>query len=175
MIPELERTPGIYLVGFMGCGKTTIGRLLAAKLGWAFVDIDDDIEARAETSISAIFESRGEAEFRKLEAAAIAARVALIERGQPTVVALGGGAFVSQANYEMVSANGVSVWLDCPLEILERRVARATHRPLARDPEKFAALYESRLGAYRRADFRIEIPGDDPQPVLERILSLSIF
>ena len=93
MILRLKRTPGIYLVGFMACGKTTIGRLLAGELGWHFVDIDDDIEARAKTSISAIFDTLGEAEFRKLEAAAIGDRVRLIERGKPTVVALGGGAF----------------------------------------------------------------------------------
>ena len=175
MILRLKRTPGIYLVGFMACGKTTIGRLLAGELGWHFVDIDDDIEARAKTSISAIFDTLGEAEFRKLEAAAIGDRVRLIERGKPTVVALGGGAFAQHANYALVTANGVSIWLDCPLEILRQRVAKETHRPLARDPAKFAELYEARRPSYQSADFRIEIAGDDPQPVLDQIRDLPMF
>lgn len=175
MILRLKRTPGIYLVGFMACGKTTVGRLLAEALGWHFVDIDDDIEARAKTSISSIFDTLGEAEFRRQEAAAIGDRVRLIERGKPTIVALGGGAFAQQANHALVSANGVSIWLHCPLEILRRRVAKETHRPLARDPAKFAELYEARLPSYQRADFRIEIDGDDPQPVLAQILNLPMF
>jgi len=175
MLLKLKRTPGIFLVGFMACGKTTVGKMLAGELGWRFIDIDDDIEAAAGCSINEIFGQKGEAEFRRVEHAAILSRVHSIESGHPTVVALGGGAFVQRNNFELVSANGVSIWLDCPLELLQRRVAQATHRPLARDPEKFAALYESRLEGYGRADFRLEISGDDPQPVLAGILKLPIF
>ncbi len=175
MILRLKRTPGIYLVGFMGCGKTTVGRLLAQELGWSFADIDDDIEAMAQCSINDIFDQRGEAEFRRLEHEAIAARVRLVERGVPSVIALGGGAFSQPESYKLVSANGISIWLDCPLELLKKRVAQGSNRPLARDPRQFAELYLKRREAYARADFRIEVGGDDPQPVVEEILHLPIF
>ena len=89
----LKRTPGIYLVGFMASGKTTIGALLAERLGWKFVDMDQDIEARQGDSIAAIFEKSGEQEFRRIETEAIRAHVRDIERGEATVVAMGGGAF----------------------------------------------------------------------------------
>jgi shikimate kinase len=175
MILKLKRTPGIYLVGFMGCGKTTVGRRLAGVLGWTFVDIDDDIEASAQRSISEIFDTLGEPEFRRLEAAAIADRVHMVEQGHPMVLSLGGGAFAQQANYEMLAPNGVSIWLDCPFEIIRQRLAKESHRPLARDPKKLKDLYEARLEAYGRADFRIEVIVDDPQPAVEQILHLPIF
>ena len=87
MILKLKRTPGIYLVGFMACGKTTVGGGLAWELGWSFADIDEDIETVQGITIAQIFETRGEAEFRRIEAAAIQERVRSIERGRPTVVA----------------------------------------------------------------------------------------
>jgi shikimate kinase len=175
MILRLKRTPGIYLVGFMACGKTTVGKLLAEELGWHFVDIDDDIVAAAGCEISEIFDQRGEAEFRQLEHQAITARVGKIERGNPTVIALGGGAFAQERNYELVSANGISVWIDSPLEMLRKRVAQDETRPLARDPEKFSNLFESRREAYSRADFRIEVCDEDPERILAEILKLPIF
>ena len=175
MILKLKQTPGIYLVGFMGSGKSTIGRLLADRLGWHFVDLDADIEAAAGMRISEIFDTRGEAEFRRIEQEAMRQRVRAIERGWPCVVALGGGAIVAPENYEMVADNGVMVWLDCPLETVQRRVASATHRPLARDPEEFARLYEARREAYARADYRIAIEGDDPMAAVEAVLHLPLF
>lgn len=175
MILKLKRTPGIFLVGFMACGKSTIGRLLADTLGWSFADIDEDIERQARRSISDIFEIQGEEAFRRLEREAIAARVLRIEGGQPTVVALGGGAFARPENYELVAANGVSIWLDCPLEVLLRRIIGDTARPLARDLERFKQLYEARLPAYRRADFRVAITGNDPLVAVNEILKLPIF
>ena len=92
MILKLKRTPGIYLVGFMGSGKTTIGRHLADELGWSFADLDADIEAEQGTTIAQIFDTRGEDEFRRIETAAIQKRVRMIEKGRPMVLALGGGA-----------------------------------------------------------------------------------
>ncbi|MCL4402712.1 MAG: shikimate kinase [Acidobacteria bacterium] len=172
---RLKRTPGIYLVGFMGSGKTTIGRLVAERLGWQFVDVDDDIEQREGTSISSIFETRGEAAFRRLETEAIRARVCAIECGIPTVMALGGGAFVEEANYQLLENNGISVWLDCPLELARQRVERFAHRPLARDPAKFAALYEKRRPFYSRADVRIVIEDDDAERAAGEILALPVF
>ena len=91
------------------------------------------------------------------------------------VVALGGGAFAQHRNFELLEHNGISVWLDCPFSMVSERVGRNSDRPLARDPEKFRELYESRRGAYEKADFRIEIRGDDPVPVVHSILNLPIF
>jgi shikimate kinase len=172
---RLKRTPGIYLVGFMGSGKTTVGKVLAKRLGWAFADLDDDIEAREGVAISEIFEARGEEEFRRIETEVIRARVAAVESGRPLVAALGGGAFTRPENCELLRNNGITMWLDCPFEIVVRRVAEATHRPLARDPERFAALYRERAAKYACADFRIEVKEDTPDTVTAAILELPIF
>ena len=112
MILKLKRTPGLYLVGFMASGKTTIGRLLADELGWEFADLDEDIVAAQGAEIVEIFDSSGEEEFRKAEHAAIRKRVSQIERGKPMVVALGGGAFISEDIQTYLIENGITIWLD---------------------------------------------------------------
>ena len=112
MILKLKRTPGIYLTGFMGCGKTTVGRALADALGWMFADLDQEIEAREKITIAEIFDTHGEAAFRELETAALKDRIRTVQYGRPQVIALGGGAFLNEENFELVSNNGVSVWLD---------------------------------------------------------------
>jgi shikimate kinase len=175
MILKLKRTPGIYLVGFMACGKTTIGRLLAHELGWAFADLDEDIEAQQGRSIAEIFDSEGEHEFRKIEQAAIRKRVVEVERGKPMVVALGGGAFAQEGNHALLEENGVTVWLDCPFSKVCARVETTTHRPLARDAAKFKKLYEDRRAVYRKADHSIQIDSDDPAAVVAAILKLPVF
>ena len=175
MITKLKRSPGLYIVGFMGAGKTTIGKLLAERLGWSFADLDDDIEAAEASSITQIFETRGEAEFRRVEAAALRARVRAIEMGAPTVLALGGGAYAQPRNYELVRENGITLWLDCPFDKVVLRVAQAEHRPLARDPVRFAELYEERRAAYERADYRIAIETDDPDVAVAAVMELPIF
>jgi shikimate kinase len=166
---RLKHTPGIYLVGFMGSGKTTIGRLLAERLGWTFADLDEEIEAAQGTTISQIFEAGGEAEFRRIEAEVLQRHVHAIERGHPHVIALGGGAFAQTENRKLALAHGMAIWLDCPFETVERRVAPTTHRPLARDPERFAALYHARREIYALADIRIAIESDDPALAVEAI------
>ncbi len=175
MITKLKRTPGIYMVGFMASGKSTIGRLVAERLGWAFADVDDDIEARQQISISEIFDALGEPVFRDIEHEALLARVREIERGVPCVLALGGGAYAQTRNFELVRDNGVTIWLDCPFEMVEQRVAKATHRPLARNASKFAELYAARREAYARADYRIEITSDDPEVTVGAVLALPFL
>jgi len=168
---RLKRTPGLYVVGFMASGKSTIGRHLAGALGWSFFDIDDEIERAEQTSIASIFDRRGEAEFRRIEAAIICQHVRWIERGRPAVLALGGGAFAEPDNRQLLLAHGLAVWLDCPLEKVKRRVAQAAHRPLARDPEKFESLYHARRDAYALADVHIPIESDDPSVTVQSILA----
>ena len=175
MILKLKNTPGIYLAGFMGSGKSTIGRVLADRLGWHFVDLDEEIEAAAGMPIFEIFDQRGEDEFRALEREVMRANVRDIERGRPTVMALGGGAIVAAENFAMIENNGITIWLDCPLETVRRRVGETAHRPLARDPDAFARLYESRRESYARADYRILVEDDDPAVTVEAVLSLPLF
>ncbi len=175
MILKLVRTPGIYLVGFMASGKTTIGRALADRLGWEFLDLDREIEAEQNCTIAELFDRFGEEHFRKLETEAISKRLRRVRTGRPAVIALGGGAFARQENYELLQENGVTVWLDCPLDLARRRAEQNCDRPLARDPKKFAELFESRRAAYARADFRVEVSGDDPDPVVDVIANLPIF
>jgi shikimate kinase len=175
MILKLKRTPGIYLAGFMAAGKSTIGRLLAERLGWQFADLDQEIEAQQGMSIAEIFDQRGEQEFRRIETEAIRAHVRSIERGRATVAALGGGAFVQPANFELVENHGITIWLDCPFETVRRRVAEASHRPLARDMQRLEELYQERQAAYARADYRIAIESDDPSVAVEAVLKLPLF
>lgn len=175
MILKLKRTPGLYLVGYMGSGKSTVGRGVARHLGWRFADLDEDIEAKAQMPISHIFETEGEESFRKLETELLRWRVQDIARGVPWVLAVGGGCFAREVNFDIIHNHGISIWLDAPLEMILARVAGSSHRPLARDPAKFRQLYEERRPAYERADFRIEIgPGGSPAAV-EEILRLPLF
>lgn len=175
MILKLKRTPGIYLVGFMGSGKSTVGRALADELGWSFIDLDEEIERREDSSISDIFDLRGEEEFREIEAALLRERVRNVQSGRPQVVSLGGGAFVSEENFELVTNNGVTIWLDCEFSHIERRIAGETHRPLARDPKKLRALFDARREHYARADYRVEVIDDDARAAVARILALPLF
>lgn len=175
MILKLARTPAIYLVGFMGSGKTTVGRRLADRLGWTFVDLDAEIEAEQGLSIAEIFDRYGEEHFRRLETEAIRQRVRLAQRGRPMVIALGGGAFARECNIDLLQHNGVTVWLDCPEAVAWGRVEANSDRPLARDRERFTALYETRRACYARADFRVESYSDDPESIVEAVLGLPIF
>lgn len=175
MTLKLKRTPGLYLVGFMGTGKSTIGSALAEELGWRFVDVDAEIEREEQTSISQIFVERGEAAFRDLETAMIRKCVLAVEAGTPGVFALGGGAFVQPRNWELLENNGVTVWIDCPLDLVRRRLDGDTTRPLARDPERLSKLFEDRRPLYSRADYRVEVTDEDVPAVVKRILALPIF
>jgi shikimate kinase len=175
MILKLKQTPGIYLAGFMASGKTTIGRMLAERLGWNFIDLDREIEAQQGISIAEIFDRQGEPEFRRIETEALRALVRTIQRGHPSVVALGGGTFVQPGNFDLVEGNGVTIWLDCPLETVQRRVAEPSSRPLARNTQRFEDLYHARRAAYARAEYRISIETDDPAAVVEAILKLPAF
>ncbi len=174
---RLKRTPGIYLVGFMASGKTTVGRHLAHQIGWDFFDTDAEIEAAEKMPIAEIFSSRGEPEFRRIENLIITQHVRCIERGRPAVLALGGGAFAQASNRDLLRNNGITVWLDCPFEVVDRRVAEAAGpvRPLARDPRQFRGLYDARREAYGMADVRVAIESDDPEQTVTAILADPLF
>jgi shikimate kinase len=172
---RLKRTPGLYLVGFMGSGKTTVGRHLAHRLGWSFFDLDREIELAEKITIAELFDTRGELEFRRIESEMLRHHVRSVERGRPAVLALGGGAFVDAANRELILQNGIAIWLDCPFERIQQRVGDASSRPLARDPQRFAALYQSRREIYALADVRIAIESDRAEDALDILLSHPIL
>jgi shikimate kinase len=166
----------VCLAGFMGSGKTTVGRMLAAQTGCRFVDLDERIEQAAGISIREFFERHGEPPFRELEHETLERVLGEIaESGGAAVVALGGGTFAHARNQEALRTAGAAVvWLDCPIEELIRRCATMTHRPLFRDETSLRQLYEQRLPSYRSADARVESSGD-PREVIARILELEWF
>jgi shikimate kinase len=174
MIVKLKRTPGLYLVGFMCSGKTTVGRALADELGWSFVDIDTEIEAQTGKTIAEIFE-KGESVFRDIETEMIRSQVSRIEAGDPHVISLGGGAFVQPRNWDLVDEHGVTIWLDCPLETVRKRLGDDTTRPLAADRNRLAQLFEDRRPLYARAHYRIEVDTDNVSEIVQRILHLPMF
>jgi shikimate kinase len=175
MLLKLKRTPGLYLVGFMGSGKSAVGRLLAHELGWSFADIDEDIENAQGVSIAEIFDTRGEQEFRGIEQEALRKRVREVECGKPMVLALGGGAFIDPTNRKLLEERGVTVWLYCPFPRIHARIKDQAHRPLARDPKTFQQLFDDRRDTYSQAEHRIEADTDDPAAIVAEILKLPIF
>jgi shikimate kinase len=167
-----QRRKVIYLLGFMGSGKSTVGSLLAGALGWPLIDLDTLIEAGQGLSIKEIFQNSGETFFRQIEHAALTEA----SKAEPAVIALGGGTFAQSANVDLIrQSGGTSVWLDCPPEVLRTRCEGMEHRPLFRDEQSFTQLFTERVTYYRLADFRISTEGRTPEEVVEQILSLRVF
>jgi shikimate kinase len=164
----------IFLCGFMGCGKSTVGRALASQLGMDFIDMDAYIEETAKESVQEIFKNHGEARFRTLEHDAALALAAL----DGCVVGTGGGAVLSQDNVKAMKRGGLIVLIDVPLPIIARRLEGDTTRPLLQQPDKSAAmraLYEARMPVYRAAaDITVENPDDRPEALVARDIALAL-
>ncbi len=160
----------IFLVGFMGAGKTTLGRLLAARLGWPFHDVDTAVEESEGASVLRIFRERGEPYFRGAE---IRALQALAAEPGPAVIACGGGTFCDAGNQEVMRAHGLSVWVDTPFEtIWARREALARERPLAGSESGMRALYTRRLPFYRMAAIRVAAVGKPADLLADDVMML---
>ena len=164
---ELDDTL-IFLVGFMGAGKTTVGRALARHLRYAFFDLDELISARAGKSVQEIFADLGEAEFRSLESAAIDSCRHMVR----SVVALGGGAYVSEENRVSLRAIGKTIWLDCPIEICLKRISGDKSRPLLRDDDNMRALFVRRRAAYAEADYAVQAGELSPEELAIEITTI---
>lgn len=162
----------VALVGFMGCGKTTVGRLLSRELGTKFVDLDALIEEREGLSIAAIFAQQGEEEFRRLESKWLQH---LLATESSLILACGGGLFSRAANRKSLEdAGAVTLWLNVDLETIRTRMSRhdMLRRPLMRDWTLVESLYEERQPFYERAhaEFLIE-DGERVQEVVNRVVS----
>ena len=159
------RADKVYLVGFMGAGKTTVAGALGARLGWLVEDIDDLIEAREHMSVADIFSRRGESYFRRVERAVLAARVPV----RHAVVATGGGTFADPANRSLINGDGVSMWLDVSLSQVIERLPSDGRRPLAADRAGMVRLFHDRQAAYRHAHVRLD-GGAASGEIVERIV-----
>ncbi|MEL7125425.1 MAG: shikimate kinase [Pseudomonadota bacterium] len=149
----------VVMVGMMGAGKTAVGRALATRLDVPFLDSDAEIETAANMTVPEIFTRDGEPFFRKKEAQVIA-RLLDEERG---VLSTGGGAFLIEDNRAMISARGVSVWLNADLDLLWQRVRHKDTRPLLRTPDPratLAELYAARAPVYALADVAVRSEPD---------------
>lgn len=158
----------IYLVGFMGVGKTTVGRLLAERLRVPFVDLDEQIEREQGRTIRSIFDSSGEPYFRSCEREALARTVATPD----AVVSTGGGTFTFPENRSLMHQLGVSVHLSAPFDVIAARLAgKHDQRPLFRSEQAAFELFTARQVHYRLADVAVTIsPHETPREIAERVL-----
>jgi shikimate kinase len=156
----------VFLVGFMGAGKSSVGAALSRRLGWPFEDLDERIQTQERGSIEEIFRQSGEPGFRQKEHAAL--RSLIQELGtSPKIVALGGGAFAQADNAALLEETGFPiVFLDAQVEELFRRCTeQGLKRPLRSNLEEFRRLYEARRAGYLKAAVRIETGGKDVEDV----------
>lgn len=163
----------IYMMGFMGCGKSSVGLLLAKRLNWEFLDTDICIERDTGISISQIFEKQGEPHFRRLEKKCIA-RVSKLKKH---VISLGGGAIVDPENWKTISRSGVTISIGYPPEIIMERLASAEDRPLLGDADKkkrfqrIIDLMEEREKYYKQADLLLYL---NREVEIERVTDMIV-
>lgn len=156
----------VYLVGFMGAGKSTVARVLGKRLDWKVEDVDTLIERDERRDIPTIFRQDGEPYFRAKERAILIGL--LPERG--VVVASGGGTFSDPGNRELMLRDGAVVWLDAPFATVVNRVPLDGRRPLASDRLEMEQLYNQRLAAYRQAHLRVDAGKGSVEELVEYIV-----
>lgn len=157
----------MFLVGFMGSGKTLVGRELARRLGWDFLDLDMVIESREAKSVPAIFGDHGEAHFRRVETAVLDELISGLHRN--TVVALGGGAFAQAQNRELLRGWRAIFLSASPEELWRRCCEDPAERPLRKNQSQFAQLYRERLPFYKMAQVTVETMGRDVSAICAEI------
>jgi shikimate kinase len=166
----------VILVGFMGAGKSSVGRALAEQLGWTFEDLDDRVERREGRKVPEIFRDSGEVGFRRAEHAALKELMRELQTAPERIVALGGGAFAQKENARLVEAAGVpTIFLDAGVDELWRRCRRQAEqegmeRPLRGSPERFGELYQARRRHYLKASFRQETGGKSVEEIATEVI-----
>ncbi len=163
------KTDKIYLVGFMGAGKSTVATALGAHLGWEVEDIDRLVEERERRTIADIFAHAGEPYFRQVEQTVLQE---LISR-RHVVVATGGGTFVDPTNRSAINSDGVSVWLDGSFETSIERIPTDGRRPLAVDRTAMRDLWENRRAAFRLAHVQLNVDRTSVGELVEQIVDRS--
>lgn len=170
----------IGLIGFSGSGKSTVGPLLAKKLGLRFVDVDTLIAREYGATIPNIFAREGERAFRRLESRMIGRTLSGVKKA--AVIALGGGAFISNENRSLILDNSTVIWLSCSVREIHRRLRGGNNRPLLNvSPQtgqtmrearlrQIAALLSKRLPTYRYANIRVATTNRTTQQVVSEIL-----
>jgi shikimate kinase len=167
----------IFLVGFMGAGKSTVGRSLGRRLGWVFEDLDERIERNQGRTVAEIFRDSGEQAFRQAELMALRDVLTELSTGAPRIVALGGGAFVQKRNFALLQAAGIAtVFLDAPVQELwarccQQAAEQKAQRPLLASLEKFQELHQSRRKGYLSATHRIQTGGRGVEAIAEQIMN----
>jgi shikimate kinase len=174
ILGEISGT-GVFLVGFMGAGKSSVGRALGQRLNWLFEDLDDRIERREGRKIADIFRDSGEPAFRRAEQAALRQVLEELSSGIARIVALGGGAFAAEGNKALLRAAGVpTVFLDAPVEELWRRCRSqadegGTERPLLQSFEQFRTLHLARRSHYLKARVKVKTEGREVDAIAAEI------
>jgi len=159
------RADKLYLVGFMGAGKTTVASALGRRLGWRSEDVDERIEARERRSVAAIFVDEGEGYFRQAERKVLSDLLPL----RNVIVATGGGTFSDPGNRATILNDGAVAWLDLPLSRVIERIPPDGRRPLAADLVQMEELYLRRRQAYSEAHVRIDA-AKSVDEIVERLL-----
>ena len=156
----------IYLVGFMGAGKSSVATALGTQLGWQVADIDKLVEERERMTVAQVFSRRGEPYFRTVEQAVLSELVSI----RHAVVATGGGTYVTHTNRLAIDRDGVSIWLDVSLNRVIERLPTDGRRPLAADLPGMEQLFHTRQSAYRHAHMRLDVEGASTGELVERIV-----
>ena len=157
----------IFLTGFMGCGKSTIGELLASRLQWSFYDLDAQIETGMGKTVREIFTTVGETEFREREKLLLRE----ITQKSRTVISLGGGTLLNRENIEVVKKSGILIWLNAPLGVLRKRLGNEDVRPLLDGVDSLEYLYRNRIAGYENAQLEIDASGNNPGLIVDGIIN----
>lgn len=172
-----HETQAVILIGFMGGGKSSVGRVLSERLGWTFEDLDQRIEQRERRRVHEIFRDSGESEFRRAEHAALKDLLGELPAGAGRIVALGGGAIVQKHNARLIKAAKVpTVFLDASVEELWRRCRQQAddegmERPLLTTLTSFRKLYDARRPHYSKAFIRIETGGKTVDKIAAEVVA----
>lgn len=161
----------LVLTGMMGVGKSTVGKNLAQKLSYNFVDIDRTIESREGSTINLIFKNKSESYFRKLENEISLEKL----KKKNTVISLGGGAFLNKSIRREIKNTSVSFWLDVDVSELIKRLKKTKKRPLLYNKNLNVTvnkIYLERKKTYSEADYRIKCNFLDPDEIVDKILKL---